>query len=318
MTKKTEKSQKDDDKKKKIQQNYSKRFTLTLHGARNEQLERFKKFCQDDSVVFAIASKESGENSVHPHFQCYFELAKRTLMSKKLRTVFGDNHHLEVAKGTKQANVDYIHGMTKPYEIGWIVFSKGEYETPRGYSSEAMDFMESFVPRTFQKEILDIVEKPADRRTIYWFWDQKGCKGKTVLTKFLHRTYGALLVSGRATDMKHAMTRFREVVKADPTICLVDIARAAGVTKETVLGIEDIKNGVFFSGKYDSGMLDCKKGIHLIVFSNQPPNPVWFSGDRWTVYEIQEDFSTKKCDSLAETFKAWDKTHGRELRRAFR
>ena len=282
---------KDDSQKKKgVKKKYypSKRWTFTLHGGTDDQKKRLIKMFDDDLFTFAIFSKETGEHSIHPHFQGYFELSKKKLTKELFEAALGNKStHLEAATRNKETNVAYVHGMDKAYEIGWIQYSKGEYEKPHGYSDYSVKFMENFKPRSFQKMMLDIVdENKVDDRSIYWFWEPTGNVGKTSLGRVLHRLHGAMYLRGSSGDMKHACTMYREYVNKDPTIIVIDIARGADATTDLHQGIEDLKNGLFFSGKYQSTMIDAKVPPHVFVLANVPPSLKTHSGDRWKVFRI--------------------------------
>lgn len=275
---------------------FSDRYTLTVHGDTREQRDSFREFCSSDEITIAVAARETGAHGVHPHLQAYFELAQKARVLKRLKEAFGNNFHVEAARGTREEAISYVYGLGKPYEIGWIVYSKGEYETPPRYSGYAMSFMQSFLEeaRPFQRQILEIVQNSArENRTIYWFWERHGGVGKSALGVYLHRMYGALLLTGRRSDMKHAMSRMRELSNIDPPIVVVDLGRESSLGGDLMLGIEEIKNGCFFSGKYESGMIDMKQPVHMIVFANRPPLRGWFSDDRWKVYHIKKDGETR-------------------------
>ena len=276
-------------------QNKSKRWALTVHGATDEQLTALKTLFDMDTVDFGIASKESGEHSIHPHFQVYFECVDRCRMKQTCKDLFGSNFHLEHARGTRDANVRYVYGVDKAYEIGWIVLSKGSVEVPRGYSPHAMNFTRDFKPRPFQKHIIDIInsQKPDDR-TIYWFWEPNGNVGKTALAKWLHRTYGAIVAGGSSADIKHALARVRDIVGSDPTVILVDLVRSYYPTKQTYTAIENIKDGIFFSGKYESAMLDMKSSPDIFVFCNFEPIIDRLSLDRWKIFKINPDYTCQE------------------------
>ena len=55
---------------------------------------------------------------------------------------------------------------------------------------------------------------------------------------------------------------------------------------ELFSSIESLKNGLLFSGKYESGQL-VTPNPHVIIFSNWlPPNPRKLSRDRWNIFRI--------------------------------
>lgn len=60
--------------------------------------------------------------------------------------------------------------------------------------------------------------------------------------------------------------------------------------------IESIKTGLIYSPKYEGGQA-VFNSPHIIIFSNYPPEIQNLSLDRWEIFEIQEDFSTKKINA---------------------
>jgi hypothetical protein len=52
-------------------------------------------------------------------------------------------------------------------------------------------------------------------------------------------------------------------------------------------GLEEIKDMLFYSGKYEGGMV-CGPCPHMCIFANEPPELEKFSSDRWKVFKITE------------------------------
>lgn len=72
--------------------------------------------------------------------------------------------------------------------------------------------------------------------------------------------------------------------KKKPELIICDIPRSSrGFINYGVL--EQIKNGVIYSGKYEGGQLFLPK-LHLLVFSNDMPDIDEMSKDRWNVRGI--------------------------------
>ena len=73
----------------------------------------------------------------------------------------------------------------------------------KGYSAGCdivRDPLDGKVLYAFQKEILDLVDKVPDDRTIHWYWSYKGRIGKTALCKHLCLKHNAIIVGGRVQD----------------------------------------------------------------------------------------------------------------------
>ena len=109
--------------------------------------------------------------------------------------------------------------------------------------------------------------------------EQTGGVGKTWLAKYLAAVHNALLLeNGKSADLKHAFEGHRVVV--------FDYARDMQSTINYAV-IESIKNGYFFSPKYNS----CTKKYdspHVIVFSNDLPDQSKMSADRWDIRDVSQ------------------------------
>ena len=69
----------------------------------------------------------------------------------------------------------------------------------------------------------------------------------------------------------------------------------AGYDKIDYVALESVKDGIFMSGKYESGMViyNCP---HLVVFANLPPHRDQLSEDRWKIYQIVNGELTQDRD----------------------
>jgi len=135
----------------------------------------------------------------------------------------------------------------------------------------------------YQTFILKLIKEEPDDRKIHWFYENKGNVGKSSFCKHLILKYDAILLCGKAADMKYAIA---EMVRNNnpPKIIIFDIPRES-VDFFSYTGLEEIKNGMFFSAKYTSGM--CVFNIpHIICFANCKPTLEKCSMDRWSLYSI--------------------------------
>lgn len=142
--------------------------------------------------------------------------------------------------------------------------------------------------RPWQKALVDeLKERPAktDRRII-WMWEPDGNVGKTVLAKHLVDQCGALVVGARASDMKYAVTSWVHKHGGGPPIILITVPRAQ--TMVSYKGIEEIKDGLFFSSKYESEMVRYNVP-HVVVLANCEPEYDTLSSDRWDVRRVETE-----------------------------
>lgn len=145
------------------------------------------------------------------------------------------------------------------------------------------DPMQELKLRDWQIEINQMIDSEPDERKIYWFWEEEGKVGKTSFAKHLCMKKNALYLSGKSNDIKYSIAQFIE--KNDLEIAIFDLCRSLEdyVSYEA---IESIKNGIFYSGKYESKMV-LFNSPHVIIFANFEPCYNKLSRDRWVVKNIE-------------------------------
>lgn len=283
----------------------SKYWCFTLHSNYNkdvlvELVDKFNDFC-----CFYIFSFETGKSGETPHFQGFIEAEKvfrpselkltnkihweKSVIKKKtlIRNInicyickeycTGDLGY----KGAVKAYKDMIHFKCNHEELITKVL-KVKYPS---YIYAGIKILDEARLYDWENEILSIVAGDPCERSIYWYWSNKGNVGKSTFCKYLCVKYAALIVSGNAKDMKYAIQIFVERNGEYPKIIVLDIARNTSIEKLSYSGFEEVKNGCFFSGKYESGMVigNCP---HFICFSNKEPYTETMSEDRWKVFNI--------------------------------
>lgn len=141
-----------------------------------------------------------------------------------------------------------------------------------------------------QKAIVDMFAEPEDARfgrNIYWFWESVGNWGKSIIVAHLIDCRGALMLSGKTNDIFYAISCYVDRVGEGPEIIVLDIPRSH-LHYVNYTAIESVKNGRFFSGKYEGGMVQINRP-HIICFANEPPNIDTMSHDRWKIRELAGD-----------------------------
>lgn len=142
-------------------------------------------------------------------------------------------------------------------------------------------------PRQWQTEVLGTLSSPPDDRTILWVFDPVGNVGKTHFAKHLVDCHDAFYCNGgKGVDILFAYTGQKIVV--------FDYVRDA---EEFVNygPMEQIKNGLFFSHKYES-VTKRFDVPHVLVLANFFPDTGKLSRDRLRVTEVRSDFSTLQHD----------------------
>jgi len=249
-------------------------------------------FQQSDEITCAAVAYETGVHGVHPHWQYYFETATKCRMKQKLASLLGEDSgfHLEIARGTRMANLKYIWAVTKEHELGWVHYSKN-CEPPDSYRSYKTDNLLRlhYHMKPWQRQIVDTITKETNYRDILWVYEPTGNTGKSHLAKYLHYFHGAIITGGKGEDMKYAIARWKQITGHYPVTIIIDLARSDNIPKNGYKTIEQIKNALFFSGKYQSGMVASCCPPNILVFANVPPVTKAMSSDRWKIKKIDPD-----------------------------
>lgn len=213
-----------------------------------------------------IAGKEVGEKGT-PHIQGYVELDKKT----RPFTAFPflpRQIHWKAARGSREENYRYC--------------SKDGDFICKGFPKPIETIMDL---RPWQQDIVDILNGDVDDRKIYWYWESVGNIGKSALVKYLHVRLGALVcMSGKEGDILYHVMQ-SDIETKDPGIVVYDIPRSHQ-GHVSYAALEQIKNGMIFSPKYESGC-KCFNPPHIVIFANFPPSfPDRMSADRWVIREL--------------------------------
>lgn len=242
------------------------KWCFTLNNYTDLEYVTIKKLC---SILcrLAIIGKEVGEGGT-PHLQGYIEFKTKARPKSKFK--FTDKIHWEKAKGTMKENYDYC---SKDGDF-WTLNMDAPY-----------DLSLNLYP--WQNYLVNVMNRKPDDRKIHWVWDNDGCKGKTILAKWLFLKMAKVVVlSGKACDMKHGIVEYKKLHGVLPRIIIINIPRS-NLDYVSYTGIEEIKDMFFYSGKYEGGMI-CGANPHVLCFANSPPEYEKMSSDRWDVRNVDD------------------------------
>jgi len=248
----------------------AKKYFVTYHIKGNESFELafqrlagLAKMC--DKYIFG---EEYGKSGNTPHIQGAF------ILKDKMRASTLQKHF-------------FLNGVTLRKLKNWgCAFSYCQKEGNNIMTNcqitalKRLECEDNLFP--WQSLLLDIFKNPPDDRSIYWYWSEAGKTGKTTFARYLHRKFGFIMLSGKASDMKHAIVEYYKTNMATPTGIVINIPRSVDSGFISYTGFEEIKDMFFFSGKYEGGMVDGNPP-HLIVFANEPPDQSKMSADRWDI-----------------------------------
>jgi len=256
---------------KKKQVSPSKRWCFTLNNYLDSEKEVISSIVPEICNVYIVA-EEVGESGT-PHLQGYLEFKAKVRPLSKIPLT---RIHWEKANGTKTENFIYCSKDEK-------VWMQGGFKLPKEIKIINDDSLYEW-----EKEIIDIVNKEPDERSIYWYWSNSGLVGKTSFCKYLTVKYGAIALSGKGNDVRNGVVNYMKENGQTPELVVFPIPRSHNVDYVSYEALENIKDMYFYSGKYEGGMV-CGNCPHLIVFANQPPDTFKCSMDRWKIVNIDSD-----------------------------
>lgn len=252
----------------------ARKWCMTWNNYTEEEYLELEQVFKDLGWVYIIG-KEVGKSGT-PHLQIYCE-AKNPVSFEGMKKRW-PKCHIEKAKGSREENKKYcskenaasMNIPLSPEEL-YDIEMKQEYEDCKWYP--------------WQEEILNLIESPPDKRKVHWYWEETGNVGKSFLCKYLDWKYDAIIANGKQSDVFNQYKDYLQNKKKQPKVALIDIPRSH---KDYICysTFEKIKDGLFYSGKYEGGKLRLTKH-HLIIFANFEPDIDKLSLDRWDIHEIK-------------------------------
>ncbi len=244
-------------------------FTFTFNNYTPETIKMFQGI--DGLYVF---QEEICPSTGTPHLQgtCRFAKKKRLKQINKMYP----HTHWECCKKPKKS-VAYCHKKATRAPDGSVYTNM---KLPK-------ELMTLDTLRPWQEAVYLLAKAESDDRTINWYWEEKGNVGKSSFARWMVIKHNAFYICGSASDMKCGLASVSEKNFGwFPEVVILDIPR--GCNGCSYKGLEQLKNGIFYSTKYESGMVVFNPP-HIIVFANTEPDLERMSADRWNVVEIGAD-----------------------------
>ncbi len=287
-------------------------WCFTLNNYTDEELKIVNDLGDKPTTRYMIYGKEVGEKGT-PHLQGYIQLNKKIRLTG-VKKLIDDKVHWEPSRGSVDDNKKYCSKEGQFVEFGeavhqgqrtdvkecikrrlegepWIdLIDNGnaihykraideivEEEQLNRKKIKLMDSYNGILWKPWQLDLIRLVDTEPDKRTINWYWEDIGNTGKTFVGKYIGLS-GFYTDSGKVVDIKHAYNGER--------VFVLNLAR----TNEDFVPyglLECVKDGCYFSGKYNS-QVKYFKSPHVIVFANYPPLESKMSADRWNIININE------------------------------
>lgn len=241
-------------------------WCFTWNNYEIEQIEILERILEHECDWY-VFQEEKAPTTGTPHLQGTLKLTKRRRLSEMKKI----NYHCRWEPTAKiSASLVYCSAEHKRTGQIWA------------YGIEVPEPIELCEPYGWQLDVINIAKDKPDKRTIHWYWEPDGNIGKSELCKWLVVNMKAVICNGKANDIYHAIVkaRYRKII-------VVDVPRE-NIDYVNYTALENVKNGLIFSGKYDSQQL-VFNNPHVFVFANEEPRYHAMSADRWHVVRITRD-----------------------------
>jgi len=270
---------------KKKQISPARNWEFVVNNYTEEDIKNLEKL--DSSIVpVFVAQTEVGEKGT-PHIQATFSFAKgkKGRPSSVIKAALGHGRF----SARKVKKIENIRNYCIKQDRG---DDKRGWRVCRGWKPHRRLVKMTYeLLRPYQKLIADKFVDYADplfSRDIWWFWEPEGNVGKTIMSMYFTDQRGALVVGGNAGDIFCGVARECEA-KREPEVVIFDIPRSSrGYV--SYKAIEKVKDGIFYSTKYESGMCRFNRP-HVICFANELPDEERLSSDRWNIVRYGECFT---------------------------
>ncbi len=260
----------------------SRRWIFVINNPSEDVISSASGLPFKDSASHYCVQLESGDDGT-PHLQGFVSWINAKTFKATKPLLWGA--HIEAAKGTLKRNKEYCSKAEGRLRGPWF----HGFPTPRPLPTELYPW---------QIWATEIVSGVADDRTIYWIFEEPGGSGKSALQLIWERDFHALFVGFNARDVKCAikLAWFKDdAVPPDNPIIMINLPRN---TQNRFLWplLEELKDGLIFSGKYESGQCLLPRS-HVVVFANEVPLRPTISRDKLYLFRIDHaDLSMRPAD----------------------
>lgn len=143
----------------------------------------------------------------------------------------------------------------------------------------------------WQKDAEKLLLGEPDGRTIHWWYDTIGGKGKSVFCKYMVATHNCLCIQGgKLADIMNII--FNTDMDTVNSV-IIDVPRH-NTNKVSYSAIECILNGMITNTKFETGR-KMFNPPNIMVFSNFYPDTNNLSEDRWNIKDLNEGLEV--CDN---------------------
>jgi hypothetical protein len=289
------------------------RWAFTLNNPTEDECADLAFTLVQPRIKYAIVGRETGESGT-PHLQGFF-ITFTPLRETVARKIPGLRAHTEKAKASSAANRTYCAKDGDFDEYGTIPSEQGkrtdidgfrEWVVALDHAPSQREIAEEFpalflryprltelaghlrplpdlnrgacVPREWQLELESSLSVLADDRTVLFYVDPDGGKGKSWFVRYYVSKFPAttqFLSVGKRDDLAYAIDETK-------TVFLFDLPRLAMEHFQYSV-LEKLKDQLVFSSKYASRVKILPAPVHVVVFTNEEPDRAAMTEDRYRV-----------------------------------
>lgn len=272
---------------------------------------------RDNSTFkYLVIGRETGANGT-PHLQGFLTLRTK-LRLRQVKALAGfARAHLEISRGTPAQASTYCKKDGDFDEFGELATAQGkrcdwerlkEYikeqdqaPTTREvaelfpslvgrYPNQVQNFIKLFgkaprlvegTLRPWQEELNQAVSGEPDDRQVRFIVDSDGRSGKSWLTRywFSHRDDIQVLSIGKRDDLAFAIDETKKLF-------VFDIPRGSMEFLQYSV-LEQLKDQLIFSPKYQSQSKVLREKVHVVVFCNEDPDMCKMTEDRYNITQLR-------------------------------
>ena len=219
---------------------------------------------RSDDVEILAAQEELCPTTNRQHIQLFIKMKKKVRFQYFKNTFgFPETVHWEVAKCKRDAEAIAYCFKDDTHPHGSLRWAKG-CKVPK-----PIEILPEADMVTWQRQLIAYVSTKPDVRRTVWIWSTAGGVGKTRIAKYLAVKHQAMVFNGKGSDVFNGIIQWHEKKGEWPEIMVMNVPL---VSKDfvSVTALEAIKDGMFYSGKFEGGQC-LMNSPHLIVFANTPP-----------------------------------------------
>lgn len=286
-----------------------KKWCFTLNNYTDDDQERLRTLAE--SCTYLVFGREVGENGT-PHLQGFVVFATNKRF-RAAKSAINERAHIELARGTCAEAATYckkdddyeefgalpnIQGKTNRYDDfkKWVL-EQPTKPTERDVASEwpsifmgsgrCMEFVDLIYPkqieqpgefRDYQQHLANRLDGEPDGRKIIFVIDEVGGTGKSWFVRkwmSMNHEFTQCLSIGKRDDIAH-------VIDESKRVFFFDLPRSQSEYLQYSV-LEQLKDQMVFSPKYNSRMKMLTHKPHVVVFMNERPDMTKLSQDRYDI-----------------------------------